>query len=292
MGLFSSKTKVPASGYYAMPHAYQSLWGGLLNEANSLLLPGGKLDVNAFKPLEQTAEEDRAQALINQGLAPTPESLQRDLAMLMNPFDEYVINDMNRQATGQNSLVNQYASRAGQQGSNRSFLGTSDVEQQRLNSIGQFRQSQYNNSINNILGPLSQLRQGDIDNLMNFGGFQRGLDMQTNMAPYTALGTAYGILNSVPTSFGNFGSPEQTIKTGGGLGGILGGIGSIAGTAIGGPLGGMIGGQLGSLAGGGGFSPSALFSGISGLGASSGLWGGLDPTTGITWNSGRSGGFF
>ncbi len=46
-----------------------------------------------------------------------------------------------------NSLVNQAATRAGQQGSNRSFLGTSDVEQNRLNNIGQFRQSQYNNAV-------------------------------------------------------------------------------------------------------------------------------------------------
>lgn len=122
-----------------MPPEYQQLYMGLLGEANNVLLPGGKLNVDAFTPLAQTSEEDKAQALINQGIAPTPESLQADLSMLMNPFDEYVINDMNRQATGANSLVNQNASRAGQQGSNRSFLGTSDVEQQRLNSIGQFR---------------------------------------------------------------------------------------------------------------------------------------------------------
>lgn len=264
----------------------------MLGEANNILLPGGKLDVNAFTPLAQTAEETKAQGLINKGLAPTPESLQADLSMLMNPFDEYVINDLNRQATGANSLVNQNATRAGQQGSNRSFLGTSDVEQQRLNSIGQFRQSQYNNSIDNILGPLSGLRQGDITNLMNFGGFERGLDMDTKQAPYNALNSAYGTLNGIPTSFGNFGTPETTVKTGGGLGGILGTVGSIAGTAFGGPLGGMIGGQLGSLAGGGGINMSNLFSSAAGLGSSMGLWGGLDPTTGINWNSGRSGGFF
>jgi len=264
---------------------------GLLGEANNTLLPGGKLNVDAFTPLAQTAEEDKAQGLINKGLAPTPESLQADLSMLMNPFDDYVINDMNRQATGANSLVNQNASRAGQQGSNRSFLGTSDVEQQRLNSIGQFRQSQYNNSIDQILGPLSGLRQQDIGNLMGFGEFERGLDMNTKQAPYNALNSAYGTLNSIPTSFGNFGTKEQTIKTGGGLGGVLSMAGNVASMATGNPMWSMAGNAIGGgMQGGGAGGASSIFSGIQGLGSSMGLWGGLDPSTGINWNSGRQGG--
>jgi len=255
VGFFSSltgkqKTKVPASGYYAMPQEYRDLYDGLLKNVSSTLLPGGQLNTEMFTPLPQTADETRAFDLSRQGLAPTEESLRRDLSMLMNPFDEFVINDINREATGQNSLVNQYATRAGQQGSNRGFLGTSDVERTRLNDIGRFRQGQYNTAVQNILGPMAALKQQDIGNLLNAGQFERGLDTQTRQAPMTALTAGLGAINSIPTSFGDFGSPERTIKSGGGLMGLLNG-----------PI-----GKLGLAYATGGMSGGAGFFGGSGLG--------------------------
>jgi len=239
MGFFSSltgaqKTKVPASGYYAMPQEYQDLYSGLLKGANSTLLPGGQLNSAMFTPMAQTEDESRAFDMARTGFAPTEESLRSDIAMQMNPYDDYVIQGMNREATGQNSLVNQYATRAGQQGSNRSFLGTSDVEQNRLNSIGQFRQGQYNTAVQNALGPIAGLKQQDMNNLLGIGDFQRNLDMQTKQAPYTALMAGTTALGSFPSQFGNFGSQEQTIKTGGGLGGLLSGpIGQLGMSALG-----------------------------------------------------------
>jgi len=246
MGFFDSltgkqKTKVPASGFYSQPQAYQDLYNSALGQANSVL---PQLSADAFTPLAQTADETQAFDLARQGLG-TEQNFNKNISMLMNPYDEYVINDLNRQAQGNNSLVNQAATQAGQQGSNRSFLGTSDVEQNRLNSIGQFRQSQYNNAVNQALGPLAGLQQQDISNLLGIGTFQRGLDYETNMAPLNSANAQLGLLNSVPTSFGNFGTKEQTIKTGGGLGGLLSG-----------PV-----GQLGM---------SYLTGGLSGLGAGTG----------------------
>lgn len=290
--LGSKKQKIPATGFYALPKEYQNLWSGILGQADDVLLPGGQLNSEMFTPLGMTADESAAFERMRQGFAPTEQSLRQDISMFMNPFDDFVINDLNRQAQGQNSLVNQASTRAGQQGSNRSFLGTSDVEQQRLNSIGQFRQGQYNNAVNQVLGPLAGLRMQDTQNLLGIGSFERGLDSATKQAPLQALNAGTGFLNAIPTSFGNFGTPERTVKTGGGLGSLLGAAGSVAGSIFGGPVGGMIGGQLGNLAGGGSFNPSSLFSGFAGLGAGQGLWGGLDPNTGITWNSGRVGGFF
>ena len=279
MGLFSKKTTVPATGYYALPNMYRALYDRNLNAASSALYDeDGKIKNDLFTPLPTTADEQAAFDIARNRMAPTQESLTADVNMLMNPYNDFVINDINRQAAGENSLVNQLAGRAGQIGSNRSFLGTSDVEQNRLNNIGQFRQNQYNTAINQALSVLPALRQQDISNLMNVGSFERGLDTATRQAPITGVQTAQDVLNGVRTEFGNFGTPETTIKTGGGLGGILGAVGSIAGTALGGPVGGAIGGNLGSLFGGGGGNPlaglasSALGSigGAAGFGLSTG----------------------
>ena len=125
---------------------------------------------------------------------------------------------------------------------------------------------------------------------MTAGSFERGIDMGTKQAPYAALTAGQQSLTGFPTSFGNFGTQEQTVKTGGGLGGLLGTVGSIASMATGNPIFSMAGNAIGGGMSSG--SPAGIFSGIQGLGSNLGLWGGLDPSTGINWNSGRSGGFF
>lgn len=258
MGLLSGifggeKTTTPATGMYALPPNLQALIQQLTAQSGEALMPGGQLNTAAFTPIPQTSEETRGIDLVNKGIAPTPQSLSQDLAMLMNPYNEYVENGLNRQATGENSLVNQFGTRAGQQGSNRNFLATSDVEQNRLNNIGQFRQAQYNNAINQILGPLAMNKQQDISNLFGAGSFQRGLDLQTKQAPFNALQGTAGALSGLAGI--NQGTPETTVKSGGGLGGILKGVSQIA-PLFAAPFTG--GASLGMLAG----------SGLAGLGAS------------------------
>jgi len=250
LGMGSSKTKVPGTGFYAMPQQYQDLWNNVLKQTKGV---AGSLNTDAFTPLPQTEEETRAIGSINAGLG-TPETFNKNIEMLMNPFDEYVVNDINRQSMGQNSLVNQAGQQAGQMGSNRNFLNTSDVEQNRLNNIGVLRQGQYNTAVSNALGPLAGLQQQDITNLLGVGGFQRDLDSRTNQAPYTALAANQGALSGIPTQFGNFGSAPYTMKSGGGLGGIMGGLGSLGGLASGASsamgalgMGGSVAGGLGSL---------------------------------------------
>jgi hypothetical protein len=304
MGLFSSKKTIPATGFYTMPKEYQDLYRGLLNQSASILLPNGQVNTEMFTPLAKTADETRAMEMMRQGFAPTQESLNRDVSMLMNPYDDYVIEGMNREAQGQNSILNQALSRTGQTGSNRSILGANDLEQQRLGQIGQFRQGQYNNAVNTALGTLTNLRQNDASNLMNIGSFDRNLDTMTRQAPFTALQAGQGSLNAFQTSGFDFGAPERTIKSSSGFGSMLGQIGGAAlGSMVGMPqLGAAIGGGLGGSLGGGGLSgglsgaiggyTGSLGKGVSGLMSSTGLSGGLDPSTGINWNSGRTGGGF
>lgn len=253
MGFFdgiigSKKTKVPASGFNALPAGYQRLHGNLTGALEDVLLPGNQLQSDMFRPQDFSQAEQGAFGAINQGFTPTADSLQSDISMLMNPFDDSVIQGINRESQGQNSLINQAATQAGQQGSNRSFLGSSDVEQNRLNNIGQFRQNQYNTTIDQILNSLVPGRRQDAVGQLSAGQMQRDLDLQQKQAPLNAVNSGLGALGQIPTEFGNFGTPEQTIKTGGGLGGIIGAAKDIAGIIN------PAAGALNSLGGGNGFS--------------------------------------
>jgi len=254
MGLFSAKTTtIPATGFYSQPESYQNLYSNINSGISNLYFnEDGSINSDAFTPLAETADETRAFDMMRQGFTPTEETLGQDLSMLMNPYDDYVTAGINKESQGEYSLANQYGNSTGQMGSNRNMLAASDVEQNRLNSIGQFKQSQYNTALNQALTQLPTLRQNDAQNLTSIGSFQRELDTQTNQAPYTALGSAQSSFNAIPTTFGNFGTEEQTVKTGGGLGGLLSTIAPIVGTALGGPVGGMIGGAVGGAMNGGG----------------------------------------
>lgn len=272
MGLFSKKKKIPATGFYALPQDKQNLYSGVYNNAFSLLS-----DPNYLKPLDTTADENRALDMYRAGFTPNEDTIQSDISMLSNPFDHYVIDEINRQSQGENSLVNQMAGRAGQIGSNRSFLGTSDVEQNRLNNIGTFKQSNYNNALNAALTTLPTLRQNDANNLMNVGSFQRGQDMEQKTAPFQTLDAARGLIASDPSQLGQ---KAYTVKTGTGFGKLIGAAAPLIGSAFG-PVGSIVGGALGGYASSGGSFGGLLQGGLSGAfgsGFGSGFGTGFSPS--------------
>ncbi len=223
----SSSKAQSTSGFDLLPDELKKAftqYGGQLTN----LFPGGNKQASAFMPIGQTADETRAFDMARQGLG-SQQNFANNIGMLMNPYDDYVINDINRQAQGQNSLVNQAATKAGQQGSNRSFLGTSDVEQNRLNAIGQFRQGQYNNAVEQALGPLAGLQQQDMQNLLGVGQFQRDLEMQRKQAPYTALQSYGTLLGAIPQSGGSQSTSKSQSSEG-----LVSGLGKTAGAIAGG----------------------------------------------------------
>lgn len=245
MGFFSSIGKVSGmlggaesasssgssqSGFALLPPELQKAFTQYGSQVSNLFA-NPNTSAQMFTPMQQTADETAAFDQARAGLG-TEQTFNKNISMLMNPFDEFVINDINREATGNNSLVNQAATQAGQQGSNRSFLGTSDVERTRLNDIGQFRQNQYNTAVNQALGPLAGLQQQDITNLLGIGGFQRGLDLQTKQAPFAALQGYGGLLGALPQSGGST-STQQSESQGesGGLGGLVKTAGTVASLA-------------------------------------------------------------
>lgn len=156
---------------------------------------GGREGVtDMFTPMAQTAEETAAFDAIRRGFTPTEESLRADIAMQMNPFNDSVINEINRQGSGAYSMLKQGLNEAGQSGSNRTLLGANDIDLSRMNTIGGFLQGQYNTSLNNAMNVLPGQRTADAQNMLSIGDFLRKLDMQTKQAPITALQTGTNLM--------------------------------------------------------------------------------------------------
>lgn len=270
MGLLSGKTTtIPATGFYAQPKPYQNLYNDLSATTNAVMYGPYGSGLDTYRPMDLTGGEQSALAKLNAGFSPTQASLQQDIGMFMNPYEQDVIGGMNREAQGANSLVNQAATRAGQQGSNRSFLGTSDVEQNRLNNIGQMRGNQYNQAINQVMNGLIPQRVNDAQNALTAGSYQRELDLQQKQAPMQFVNQGWNTLNQIPTEFGNFGSKEQKIKTKGGFGGLLSSAAPFIGAATGQPWLGAIAGGIGGAMDGGGL-----------IGAAQGAYGGYNGMSG------------
>ena len=243
MGFFSGVSKIAgalggasgsessgssASGFALLPPEIQQAFTGFGTQVYDQFKDGASDDL--FVPLAETADEAAAFDRIRVGQAPTEETIRQGVSMFMNPFDEFVINDINREAQGANSLVNQYATRTGQQGSNREFLSTSDVEQNRLDSIGRFRQGQFESAIDRTLGRVADLEQRDIENLLGAGTFSRNLDTLTRQAPINALRAYGGLLDALPQSGGSTSSQSSESQgESGGVGGLLKTAGTIAG---------------------------------------------------------------
>lgn len=157
---------------------------------------------NIFTPLQQTAGETKAYDAINHGFTPTQSTFNSDVSMQMNPFDQSVIDTINRQGQGANSVLQQNLNSAGQFGSNRAFLGANDIDLSRLQQIGTFKQGQFNTAANNALTVLPGQRMADATGQINAGTAQRQLNQQTQQAPITALQSIAQILGILPTNSG------------------------------------------------------------------------------------------
>ena len=169
--LFGKPSKsVSVSGFQQLPEALQAPFTQFGEQLTSTF---------ADRPTPTIgAPEQQAFQQIGAGVTPTPESIQADLSMLMNPFDQFVIDEINRQATGEKGLLSQAATRAGQIGSSRELVGAEDIERRRLSDIGRLKQGQFNTAIQNILGKLPGTRQQDIVNLLTQGQLERDIPFQ------------------------------------------------------------------------------------------------------------------
>lgn len=226
MSLGGGSKSTSKSGYSALSKELKAAFDPLGVAVGQYTNPANAGVIEMFTPMGQTAEETSALNMFRQGFTPTEQSLASDIQMQMNPYNQFVIDEINRQSSGQYSLLNQTMTDAGQLGSNRAMLGANDIDLSRTNQIGSFLQGQYNTALNNAMTTLPGLRQQDATNLMGAGSFLRGLDTQTRQAPITALQTGTQMIS--PFVSGG----TSTTKESGGLGGLLDLAGNIGAAYI------------------------------------------------------------
>lgn len=192
------------SGFQALSPEIKAQFNNLATQAGSYLNGGANASSTTpmFTPLAQTAGETSAINTINNGIAPTAANINSNMALQQNPWDSSVIANLNKQANGQQSNLNQELARAGQFGSNRAVLGANDIDMSRLNNIGAFQQGEFNTQMNNALTTIPQAQLTQANAALSAGGFQRGLNSQTQQAPITGLQSIAQILGILPTNSG------------------------------------------------------------------------------------------
>lgn len=212
------------SGFGQLPKSIQDSFTGYANNFNSLI-PGA---AQAFTPLAQTQDETNAFDSIRQGFTPTAESLKSDIGMLTNPWNDFVLDPVNRQASGDYSILKQDLNSAGQFGSNRQRLGANDIEQTRLGTIGKLKQGQYDSAIGQVFNNLIPQRQQDAAGLLGIGDFQRNLSGQTAQAPYTGMLALAQALGALPKDGGSSQQSSSTTSTNGTAGNLISTIGGLS----------------------------------------------------------------
>lgn len=230
----SKQQQSSSSGYSTIPNSIRSGFDQLGEGVSQYTNPNDPANIARFTPMGETGDETTAYNAMRQGFTPTSDSLNADLSMLMNPFNDSVIGGINNAANSDFSILKQNMNQAGQFGSNRQMLGANDIELQRQNQIGSLLQNQYNQALGQIFNHLVPQRQQDAQNLLGIGDRQRSLDYQTKQAPITALQAGTSMIapfNSTSSS----GTMNQS-------NGIIPGIGGIAGL---GKLAGGVGTMLG-----------------------------------------------
>lgn len=200
-GSSGSSQQQSTNGFRDLPPEIQDAFKGLATQAQGYTASTPE-NVARFQPMGQTAGETSALAKIGQGFAPTASSINSDMAMQQNPWDQSVLDTINRESQGDFSILKQNASQTGTFGSNRQMLGANDIDQSRINQIGTFKQGQFDKSMGNAMTVLPQQRAADAQGQLQGGAFQRSLTSAQQQAPLTALASISKILGILPTNSG------------------------------------------------------------------------------------------
>lgn len=200
----SSSQQQSTSGFQALSPQIQQVFNTLAGQAGNYLQGGPNAGGTAgmYTPIPQTAGETTALNTINQGFNPTSSQLNSSINEQMNPYNQDVIDQINKNAYGQNSVLSSTLAQAGQFGSNRAALGANDIANTQASQIGALLNPEYNTAVNNALTTIPQLNAQSAQAQLQGGQFQRSLAGQTNQAPITALSSIAQILGILPTQSG------------------------------------------------------------------------------------------
>jgi hypothetical protein len=191
-----------ATGYGALPSVAQGALNNMTTQGSNLLLNGAGNSM--FTPMPLTAQGQQAQALTQ--LPTTQQGVQSMVGNFMNPFQNYVTQQINQQAQGQNSILQNTMAGSGQMGSNRDYLTAGLEDQARMTAIGNADASMYSTATNQALTS----NQATIQNLTGQDALQRQLGLQTAQAPLTALQAMGNLVGNYPASGQNQSSGQSS----------------------------------------------------------------------------------
>lgn len=231
MGFFDSliggsESSSSSSTQYSLP--VQRGFNQLAGQTREFVSPKNPENIERFRPIGITDDEQLAFDRIRQGIAPqSSEDVRSMVDMFYNPYGDVILDNIDRDFEGQNSLLkglySQTGSGPGASGSNRSILDTVNLEEARLNSKAAARKDMYDSALNTALGRYSDLKYQDIASLLGIGGFERSLDLETKQAPVSALKVMSQILNPLTST-----QTSQSSSSSSDSDGILGSLSNAA----------------------------------------------------------------
>lgn len=223
----SSSGSSSSGGFNQLPQSIQDFFTNLSSAGNNLI-PGATA---AATPIGMTSGENTAINNINNGFVPDATTFANNIAMQQNPYDQSVIDTIQRQANGSNSLMKQAASQAGQMNSNRTLLGANDIQNTADQQIGDFKNQEYQTAANNALTTIPELQMAGANQQLQAGQDQRTVALGQSMAPITGLQQIAQILAQMPKTAG--GSTSTNGSSGSSNGSAAGGIGSLLSDGLG-----------------------------------------------------------
>lgn len=223
-GSSSGSQQTATSGFGELPKAIQDSFTNLATQSSNTLAPnGGSPNSSLFTlPSLNPSSSNALSQIQNQDFAITPDSISKNIAMQTNPYDDSVINSIERAQNGSLSQLNSYLTNAGQFGSNRGMLGASDIAQTAADQIGSFKNSEFQTALNNALTTIPQNQSQSAAGSVQAGQTQQQQQMQNQQAPVSALAALSQIMGILPT---NGGSTSQGTSSGSSNGGIFKSIG-------------------------------------------------------------------
>lgn len=203
-GSDSKQSSKDSRGFIALPSDLQDKYRDLLSRTQDVFgSPEQYFGIQGLSPEELTA-----QGMIN------PATFGQNIQTYLNPYQDIITQDINKQFEAPQSAVSSMASEAGAFGGSRHRGAQADLERARLDAITRANADQYNTAF-------GQMQTG-IGNLLGFGNLQRTIDLQTRQALPRAL--TFGSSIFAPTlATGEGSSSGSSSSQGGIIPGLFGG---------------------------------------------------------------------
>ena len=196
------------SGFSLLPQSIQDAFNSLASGATGTLTSGSPTSATPNSslftlPSLPSGSTNALSQLENQNFAITPQSIQTDVAEQMNPYNSSVINQIENAQNGQESQLSSYLSNAGDFGSNRGVVGSSDISNVAANEVGSFLNGEFNTALTNALTTIPQNQAGSAGSAVSSGLTQQSQALQNQQAPLSSLQALAQLLGVLPQSGGS-----------------------------------------------------------------------------------------